>query len=424
MRFGNAYLLFYLLLGNCTMNEFTDKQIRTVYIKTCYFLVHSVFMFRKEVKMTAKFNKAQKYVNYVFVTCILLFISPVHSIAADKEADPLGFVVQAIRPDTQIETNKSYFFIETQPDETQILKVKVKSTQKDPIKIKTFIANGTTGSTGNIEYDESTKEFDESLKHPLTEFVKVSDSEITLENFEEKVVELIVTPPKESYKGIKLGAVVFQSVEDEEQTKKQTISSKYQYKIGLITTETGEEYENAKNLNLTSAKLGLKLGRKQVAAVIHNPEPKIADNLKIEATVTKKGSDTVLKKQTVENARMAPNSTYEFSVDWGVDAIDPGEYTLNVYAQNDEEEWKWQKEFSVSAEKAKKMNEETVFKIESPDWLPYVVMLAISSFVIVVVILMVRNKRWKKMIRERARKRKAKQAKRKKAEQRQRKKNK
>ncbi|MBO0441565.1 DUF916 and DUF3324 domain-containing protein [Candidatus Enterococcus ikei] len=374
--------------------------------------------------MITQLKKVTKYCRYVLLVCSLLLISPIKSMAAEKETDPLGFVVQAIRPDTQIETNKSYFFIETQPDETQVLKVKVKSTQKDPVKIKAFIANGTTGSTGNIEYDESIKELDESLKAPLTEFVQINEPEITLESFEEKIVELSVSPPKESYEGIKLGAVVFQTVEDKEQTKKQTISSKYQYKIGLITTETGEEYENAKKLNLTSAKLGLKLGRKQVGAVIHNPEPKIADNLKIEATVTKKGSKAILKKQTVENARMAPNSTYEFSIDWGIDAIDPGEYTLNVHAQNDEEDWKWEKDFSVSAEKAKKMNEETVFKLESPDWLPYVVILAIGSFVVVVIVLTIRNKRWKQMVRERARKRKAKQAKRKKNEQRKSKKSK
>lgn len=364
--------------------------------------------------------RSKKIINYcrlVLIASILLFILPTHSIAADKETDPLGFVVQAIRPDTQIETNKSYFFIETKPDETQTLKVKVKSTQKDPIKIKVFVTNGTTGSTGNIEYDQPTKKLDESLMHPLSELVHVNEPEITLENFEEKIVELSLTPPKESYEGIKLGAVVFQSIEEQEQAKTQTISSKYQYKIGLITTETGEEYENAKKLELTSAKLGLKLGRKQVAAVIHNPEPKIADNLNIEATVTKKGSDTILKKQTVENARMAPNSTYEFSVDWGVDMIDPGEYTLKVHAQNDTEDWKWEKDFSISAEKAKKMNEETVFKVESPDWLPYVVILAIVALVIVVIVLTIRNKRWKKMVRERARRRKAKQAKRKKAEQ-------
>ena len=105
------------------MNEFIDKQIRTVCIKTCYFLVHSVFMFRKEVKMTAKLKIPQ--------ICFCHMYHIIHSIAADEEAGPLGFVVQAIRPDTQIETNKSIFFIETQPDETQILKVEVKSTQKD-----------------------------------------------------------------------------------------------------------------------------------------------------------------------------------------------------------------------------------------------------------------------------------------------------
>ncbi|MGX7149427.1 DUF916 and DUF3324 domain-containing protein [Enterococcus ureasiticus] len=363
--------------------------------------------------MIAQLKKISSYCRYVLLVGVILFILPNHSIAADKEPDPLGFVVQAIRPDTQIETNKSYFFIETKPDETQILKVKVKSTQNKKTKVKIFVTNGTTGSTGNIEYDKPTKELDETLKDPLTNIVKVSEPEITLESFEEKIIELIMTPPKDSYQGIKLGAIVFQSVEDEEKTKQQTIASKYQYKIGLITTETGEEYENAKKLNLASAKLGLKLGRKQVSAVIHNPEPKIADNLKIEATVTKKGSKNILKKQTVENARMAPNSTYEFSVDWGVEAINPGEYTLNVHAQNNQEDWNWKKDFNVSAEKAKKMNEETVFKIESPKWLPYIVILAIGSLLLVVVALSIRNKRWKKMVRERSKKRKLKKNKRK-----------
>ncbi|EOL46406.1 DUF916 and DUF3324 domain-containing protein [Enterococcus caccae] len=374
--------------------------------------------------MITHFKKISNYCRYVLLASVLLLIFPNHSLAAGKEPDPLGFVVQAIRPDTQLEINKSYFFIETKPDESQVLKVKVKSTQNEPTKIKVFVSNGTTGSTGKIEYDEPTKELDASLKDPLTEIVQISEPEIELASFEEKIVELVVTPPKQSYEGVKLGAVVFETVEDQEKTKKQTISNKYQYKIGLVTTETGEEYKNAKNLELASAKLGLHLGRKQVAAVIHNPEPKIAENLKIEATVTKKGSKNILKKQTVENARMAPNSTYEFSVDWGVDAIESGDYTLKVHTQNDEEDWKWEKDFSVSGETAKKMNEETVFKLESPDWLPYVVMLAIGSLIAVIVVLSVRNKRWKKMIRERMRKRKAKQAKRKKAEQTKNKKNK
>lgn len=344
---------------------------------------------------------------------LLIMGQPVISEAADGQPDPLGFTVQAIRPDTQVEINKSYFFIETKPDISQVLKVKLKGMKKEPVKVKAFVTNGVTGGSGNIEYEADTNKLDETLEHPLTELTTFSETEIILENFEEKIIDVVVTPPKDSYEGIKLGALIFELVEEEE-TAKQAVASKYQYRVGLLTTETGEEYEDAKNLDLISAKLGLKLGRKQVSAVIHNPEPKIADNLKIEAIVTKKGSDNVLKKQLVENARMAPNSTYDLSVDWGLDVVKSGDYVVKVHAQNEQAEWNWQKEFKVSGESAKKLNEETAFQLVLPKWVPLAVVVTIGAIILVVVILTIRSSKWRHLIKEQSKKRKSRQAKRRK----------
>lgn len=337
-----------------------------------------------------------------------LFVLCPKAYAADDEPNPLGFTVQAIRPDTQIETNKTYFHIETQPGVTQVLKVKLKGMKKEPVKLIAYVVNGRTGASGDIEYAPSIEKIDVSLKQPLTEIVQLSDTEITLENFEEKTIDVEVRSPAESYAGIKLGALVFELIEEQAEVKK-AVSSKFQYRVGLITTETGEEYEDAKALDLVSAKLGLKLGKKQVSAVIHNSEPKIADNLKIEAIVTKKGSDNVLKKQVVENARMAPNSTYEFLMDWGVDAVKAGDYVIKIHAKNDLDDWQWQKEFSVSGDRARQMNDESPFQLKVPKWVPIAVIITLSLMVVVVVSLRIRSTKWRHLLKERSRKKKAQQ---------------
>lgn len=334
--------------------------------------------------------------------------------AAEDEPNPLGFTVQAIRPDTQVEINKSYFFIETKPDVTQVLKVRLKGMKKEAVKVKAYVANGVTGSSGNIEYEPDPTKLDDSLKAPLTEIVTFNETEITLENFEEKIIEIAVTPPKKSYAGIKLGALVFELVEEDQAETKKAVASVYQYRVSLITTETGEEYEDAKALELISAKIGLVRGKKQVSALINNSEPKIADNLKIEATITKKGSDNVLKKQVVENARMAPNSTYEFLIDWGVDAVPSGDYVVKLHAQNELEEWQWQKEFSVSADNAKKMNEESAFQLTLPKWAPVVAILTLGIIILVVIVLTIRSSKWRQLLKEQRKKRQSKRNKRRK----------
>lgn len=329
-----------------------------------------------------------------------------------EEPNPLGFTVQAVCPDTQVEVNKSYFFIETKPSVSQVLKVRLKGMKKEPVRIKASVANGVTGMSGNLEYEHNPDNLDTSLQNPLTELVEFSETEITLENFEEKIIDVTVTPPETSYEGIKLGALVFELVEEAEGDDKKAVANNYRYRVGLLTTETGEEYEDAQNLELLTAKLSLTLGRKQVSAMIHNPDPKLAEKLSVEAVVTKKGSETVLKQQKVENARMAPNSTYQFLIDWGVDPVQAGEYVVKMTAKSDHGEWVWEKEFNVSSDEAKTMNEESAFKLVLPKWVPLSVLAALATVAGVALLLTVRSSKWQKRLKERSKKRKAKRKKR------------
>lgn len=360
------------------------------------------------IKMSKRKKKRFEQVSYLLCLVLLglvVLAYPLKSFAADKN-DPLGFVVQAVRPDTQIETDKTYFFIETKPNISQKLKIKIKSTKKEPVKVKLDVTNGVTNESGEIEYISETDELDESLTNPLTDFVEFPEDEITVENFEEKIVEVVVTPPTESYEGIKLGALVFKLIDEEESKEKKVVANEYEFRVGLITSESDAEYKDAKALDLIDGKFVLRNGKKQVVGIIQNPEPKIAENLKVIGSVRKKGSENVLKSKIVENARMAPNSQFNFNIDWGMDKVEPGEYTLKIQASNDEESWEWTKDLAISQDKAKKMNEDTVYRVVLPKWVPIVVVVVLGVIVIITAVLLIRSSRWQEMIKAKARSKK------------------
>lgn len=365
------------------------------------------------IRKTKEKNNSQyyKYLIFGLILSILSLLSPVKAKAEEDNQGDLGFTVQAVRPDTQIETNKTYFFVETQPDVSQRLKIKVKSTRKEPVTLQMYVTNGQTNNSGDIEYLDESKSVDASLKEPLTEIAQFVEPELVVSNFEEKIVTVNVTPPKEVYEGIKLGALVFKLIPEEEKQQAKAVASHYQYRIGLITSATGEEYEDPKSLTLKEAKFALSHGEKQVLGVIHNPEPKLAENMQVIGTVTKKNSKNVLKTKIVENARMAPNSTFNFGIDWGVDKVSPGEYTLKIEAKNDQEKWSWKKDFSMSKERAKKMNEETVNRVVLPKWVPVAVSISLVIILLIIGALVVRSAHWQRLIKERNKKRKNKRKK-------------
>lgn len=349
--------------------------------------------------------KKNKLLYVVLFTSLFLFLFPDRTLA--NESSNLGYTVSAVLNGKQIDPEKSYFYIQTVPDEEQLLKVKVKSTQKEPIKIKIYTTDAFTGDGGTIEYTADKKLLDTTLLEPITSIVQVETPSITVEKFEEKEAVFKLTPPKENYKGVKMGALVFE-VDDSE--SKEQVSSKFAYRIGLITSETGDDYKDSKTLNLIDAKSTLKRGKKMILTTLQNPEPKMLSNLSIIAEVTKKDSSTVVKKKKVDNYMMAPNSHFDFEMDWGTGTVRAGTYILTMNANDGYSDWKFEKEFTISGAQAKTMNDESGFKIITPTWIKIAAIVSLVLMGLVVVMIFVRRKKmeteWKKRREKRKRKKK------------------
>lgn len=342
--------------------------------------------------------RQMKTINWITLGLVLflgVFLSPPVSHAEDGQGGA-GFTVESIIPDNQVDNNFTFFYLKTVPEQPQTIEVKVKSLQKEPVTLKVAVHNAISSSVGDINYSKTNPKLDESLTNPITSFVKVKDDlkEITVANFEERIVAFEITPPKDSYSGVKLGSLRFLR-EAEESTSEQTgVVPEFARVIALMLTEDEATFNQGAELHLKKVDLTLFNGRKIVAATIQNDQPKVLQEMTIKGKVTRKGEKEVLAEQEQVDFSVAPNSNFDFQLPLGIERFAPGTYVFTGEAKGDNRTWKWEEEFIVGREKAEKINEETVFKLVVPPWVPGVAAGIVVGLIGLIAYLMRRQRQW------------------------------
>ena len=334
----------------------------------------------------------KKKIILIFVLVSYLLVSK-QVMAKTEQNNPLGFSIEAVTSENQIDNEIPYFYLKTEPGKSQQVKVKVTGTSKEPVKIKTYLANAGTSDAGSINYLPK-NEADETLKDSLEEIATVEPTDLELKQGETKEVVITINPPTTNYDGIKLGSVYFERADKTEEEG--MVKSAFSYNVAIMLSESDTTTNDGKEFKLLSVKPQLVKAQKTVTLRLQNPEPKMISDLSMKVQIVNKKNNKVVKTQKLEKGSVAPNSHFDFSVDWGLDVIPAGKYIAKVQANSNSESWSLEKEFEITSEQAKKMNEESLYKLELPNW-AYVstVLLGIMT-VIVSVYLVIRGKKWKK----------------------------
>ncbi len=306
----------------------------------------------------------------------------------------VGFTVEPVFTNTQIDQSKGFFFVRVKPDEPQDLVVKVKSTNKNPTKVTIYVSDAFTNQNGVIDYDGEEYPEDNTLKNSLKEISNVSDPEITVQNYETKEVKIRITPPKDAFQGVKCAAICVMKAEPEENTE--GLTSLFGYRVGLIVTEDSETYDDGSSLNLLKVQPTVHEGKRVIQTRLQNPEPKVLEKLTVETKLRAKGKEEILRKRKTNDMRMAPNSQFDFATNWGLDPIEAGTYVLSIKADSGENTWSWEEEFTIGEKEAKKINEEATYTITYPSWVPIVVLLIGTATLANIGSLYVRRKKWTK----------------------------
>ena len=294
------------------------------------------------------------------------------------------FSVSAVIPENQINKNISYFDLKVTPSSSQELKVKIFNNKEHEIKVKAMVTPATTCRNGFISYTNITN-YDESLKYPLSDILKLNQSEYVVPAGGFVTATALLNMPAESYDGIILGGLVFTKADDSSEAKKEDqmtaqIENEYQYVVGVMLSENDNKV--LANMNLKYIKSTLANYHTNLAINLQNDTPVIIPNLKISGTVYKKGNSEIYKFTEKENIKMAPNSNFDFMIDWQNHKFEAGEYRVHVIAQNEEYFWEWDENFTITPEQANDTNKDAVDLINSiPNWV-YIV-LAILVLILV-----------------------------------------
>ncbi|MDQ8322411.1 DUF916 and DUF3324 domain-containing protein [Enterococcus faecium] len=313
----------------------------------------------------------KKWITY----CILSFFSlSTNIVYAEQNSSNLmgGYSIEGIPNEHQIDKNVSYFYLDEQPEEKDQIKVKLINDSSSEKTLEVKVTNANTNLNGLVDYTGTLKDHD-SLKTPLTSIVKPQENEVKVAPKSEVETTLDLQMPSEKQEGIILGGVVVSEKQDKNNNNKNVaVGNTYSYTLGVLLTNDKEVKMN-QNKSVELEKVGAILsdGRKVVQADILNPNPYIFGEATVSGKIMDEQETETIQETKKENVKLAPQSVYPFQFDWEKEDLKPGNYVFEGKVKTEDNEWNFKKKFTITDTEAKKINEESVFKIHIPKWLQY-----------------------------------------------------
>lgn len=347
----------------------------------------------------------KKY-NYLFKLFLALIIfvlfSSTLSYAADEEG--IGFEIRPIYSNKQIDRDKGFYYVQTEPGVKQSLELSVLNTTDEDMDIDFVIENAISTTNGNIDYTDDIEKIDDSLKNPMTDILSIKNETVRIKAGEEEIVTFELTPPAEHYEGAKFGRIRILKTSDRENGK--GLNQFFSYALGVITSESGVAYNDGDSIELKkSPQANIYLGNKVVEATLVNTQPKSIENLQVVSYVTKKGDSKKVKEQNISNFAFAPNSNVNYVIPWGLSEFKSGEYTFHFEAKNDYESFNIQEDFTIKGNDATRLNKEAAFNVNTPDWIKVTIVSINVVMVGLFIFIIKRDKTWVRELKEHKRKR-------------------
>lgn len=339
-----------------------------------------------------------------FVGLLIAFIGaviiPTAGHAEDSPNAGVGYSVQKVSPGNEVDSSSSFYDLAVTPGEQRTIEAKLINPTDEPIVVVSKIFTASTNNNGEINYTMQPVELDRSLKHPVSELAEVAASDVKTEIAprSEEIVHTTINVPQDVEPGVLLGSWYFEKEGQNGDSDEEgiVINNKYSYAMAIKMT-VQHEIEQP-NMNLITITSGLNNYRKVINANLQNDRPAIIGNLAVSAKITEKGKYDVLYENESDGMIMAPNSNFAYPVFLEEKPLKAGDYTMRLTATSDDpkwdsQKWEWTEDFTITADEARRLNEEALNDPEQPtNWLLYVV-IALVILVIILAILLYRKRK-------------------------------
>lgn len=326
----------------------------------------------------------------ILIGIFLGFINHTMSVYAEGE---VGFNIQAILPDNQLDKDELFFNLRMTPQKKQTIELKINNTSNEDMLFEINVNQAYTNNQGFIDYTDKTPNIDNSLPYNINDLVKY-DKEVYVSAKTTKIVPFKITMPDEPYVGEILSGIQVLKKDNKEDAK-DSIHNSVGYVLGLKLTESDVAVK--RQMNVTSVKPQAKFGKPSIVATIQNPTMDSYGHLKYEAEIYKKRTKELFYKATYDNdMELAPNSSYPFAIELKNQSLIDGEYTLNLIVNDAKgNKWNFSEDFTVTKEEMNKINQITLNDSNKLS-IPWLGVLIIMILIIVIggVIILKRKKNY------------------------------
>ncbi|MGL9910068.1 DUF916 and DUF3324 domain-containing protein [Enterococcus sp. DIV0213h] len=314
----------------------------------------------------ASYLQKNRFLFLALVT-VLIVLFPVSGKA--EEAN-LNFYVTPEFPDSQVEGSNSYFDLNLEPGATESLTLTLQNASDEPIQVRITPHTAYTNVHGVVEYGKDAEEADPTLLYALDELIE-SPKVIDLAGNETKMVDVALHMPQASFDGFLAGGLRISEVKEEseeEPTDEEglAIKNEFAYVIGVIVSNSRNSVKP--DLELLDVFADQLNHRNVISATIQNFTPTFVNRMAVEATVQRVGEDGILYEASEEMMQMAPNSHFHFPISLGGDRFVAGDYLLKLKATSGEEEWSWERAFTIETDEARSFNRADVTIDTSTNW--------------------------------------------------------
>lgn len=308
---------------------------------------------------------------YQSIVLLLAMLVPfIFSGVGHAEEAQLNFYVTPELPKSQVAETSGYFDLNLAPGTNETLSLTLQNASDQPIQVQITPHTAYTNVHGVVEYGKEADEPDTTLTHFLDELIE-SPEVIDLAGNETKTVDLALHMPKEAFEGFLAGGLRVSEVasETEEATSTEEglgIKNEFAYVVGVVVSNSRHAVQpDLELLDVFADQLNY---RNVISATIQNVTPTFVNQLAVEAMIQRVGEEEILYEANEEMMQMAPNSHFHFPISLEGDRFVAGEYLLKLKATSGEEEWSWERTFTIETEEARSFNRADVIIDTSVNW--------------------------------------------------------
>lgn len=318
------------------------------------------------------YNRIADYLqkNATKLLALVTILFALFPVIGQAEEGTLRFYVTPELPESQVAGSNSYFDLNLASGASENLAVTLQNASEDPIQVQITPHTAYTNVHGVVEYGKDAEEPDSTLTYSLDELIE-SPEVIDLAGNETKTIDVALHMPDASFDGFLAGGLRISEVKEDEEDEVSTeegvaIKNEFAYVVGVVVSNSRNAVKP--DLDLLDVFADQLNYRNVISAKIQNFTPTFVNRLAIDATIQRVGEDEVLYEASDEMMQMAPNSHFDFPISLEGDRFVAGDYLLKMTATSGEEEWSWEREFTIETDEARSFNRADVTIDTSINW--------------------------------------------------------